>query len=285
VANRVVVSLALPAVVCLQATAMIAPFAFSRGGAAGWGRVALVLGVVALAGAVLALIVFLVLGRVERSAQAKKDLAVERRAEAPWEADNRWDPEGISVSHAGAKRRRTAWDWAPYPLFLAAFAAGIVVQIGWLALLGGGGAVIWFIARGAHASGLGKAHLSFARFPFHPGERAEMTFGFEEGGASFEHVRYVLRRYVESPDGERGRGARCDAVAQIEFAPPEGLLPGPDQYVTLAFDIPADAGGTRLSARWPSYWELEVVGRTNRGPYRVLFLIPVYERPAVPSAT
>ena len=52
--------------------------------------------------------------------------------------------------------------------------------------------------------------------------------------------------------------------------------PGPDEFVEVTFDIPADRPGTALHADAPVRWELLVSGRTRWGRLVETFVVPVY---------
>jgi hypothetical protein len=227
--------------------------------------------------------------RSERRAASAREARVRSHREAPWLADNVWEPAGTSIRHAGARRRIRRREWLPLPLAVAALAFTIPFgsifpeHLPYYVFGILGAVVVWMIWMTASRATLGRSHLAFARFPFHPGERVELTFGLDEGAASFEAVRYVLRRYEERPHGWQDLSVRCHVTFETEFSAEDGVLPGPENFVQLRFDVPPDAPGTFLSADWPSYWELEVAGETSRGPYRVMFLVPVYEKPDPPE--
>lgn len=220
----------------------------------------------------------------ERRTARRREETVARHSGAVWDVDHTWDRAGSTLVGAGRRRRRLLREWAPPPLAIVAFVLICVANdsLGprwglWL-LLPPGTFAIWMILMTLRTRAIGTGRLLFGRFPYFPGERAEMTFGMDEGGTTFDAVRFILRRYEEGPEGRIS--ARCRVTYETEFVPDPGILPGPENHVRLAFDIPADAGGTSLAARWPRYWELEVAGETTHGPYRGMFLVPVYERPA-----
>jgi hypothetical protein len=100
-----------------------------------------------------------------------------------------------------------------------------------------------------------------------------------EGGASFETVDFALRRVVERPGrpfASQHEVFDCEALSP---RPLLDLLPGPEQFVEVTFDVPPDAAPTRLSDALPQYWALDVVGRTSAGRFAEAFLVPVYDRP------
>ena len=158
--------------------------------------------------------------------------------------------------------------------------ASPIAEVVWMWGTIGGLAATWIAWQAWRVWGVGTAHVSFAKFPFHPGERVTLRFGMSEGGAQFERASFNLRRIEEAPrkpvTWPRGP---WKYFSLVEHRPPGGL-PGPDHYVTLEFDLPDDVAGTDLSASPRAYWTLDVVANTSAGPYVESFLIPVYERPA-----
>jgi hypothetical protein len=105
-------------------------------------------------------------------------------------------------------------------------------------------------------------------------------FGVTEGGVTFHGAWYVLRRIEEAPEGWLGQSPRCIPTFAVAAVPEKGVLPGPGTDVVLDFGVPETAGGTNLSAPYPSYWELQVTGDTSGGEFDERFLIPIYERTA-----
>ena len=132
--------------------------------------------------------------------------------------------------------------------------------------------------------GIGGGHVSYSRFPFHPGERVTLYFGMSAGGATFERAVFCLRAIVEGSGGSLGVPNSTHAVRELRQHRPPGLLPGPATDVELSFDVPASAAGTSLSTVDPHYWVLEVVANTSAGPYVESFLVPIYERPVASAA-
>jgi hypothetical protein len=198
-----------------------------------------------------------------------------RRPTEPWMWDHPWDPEGETL---GAVRRALEHGWTrPGCLGLAAFV--LVPTI--VAFAASGLRAAAFAALGASAAwaafavwrghGLGACRVAYAKFPFHPGETVTLRIGVSEGGASFTHAEFHLRRIDE-------RSGEPQVVFERTIRRPPGLLPGPEQYVELDFDVPATAGGTELLSLRPSYWVLDVVARTTAGPYCGSFLVPIYAR-------
>ena len=154
----------------------------------------------------------------------------------------------------------------------------------WWAAAGAFGAAATLLSLAAwRIHGFGDSHLTFTKFPFHPGEPVTLHFGMSEGGAQFRRVVFCLAHVQEFAGGtlnlQRGT-RRC--FTGFDHRPP-GPLPGPDFDVELTFDVPESAPGTRISDRFPRYWVLEVRGATTSGPYFERFLVPIYDRPPAPD--
>lgn len=128
--------------------------------------------------------------------------------------------------------------------------------------------------------GMGHVALGYLKFPVHPGEHAAFTLGVSEGGAEIRDAEIVLRHYRESRDGTgpgSGLPLSTAVIAATEPAGPSTFPPGVHRKVE--FDIPADAAVTSIASAHPSYWMLEIRGRTRAGPYEDRILVPLYARP------
>ena len=128
--------------------------------------------------------------------------------------------------------------------------------------------------------GMGHVVVCSMRFPVHPGGRAQFTVGVTDGGAEIRDAEIVLRHFRESRDGTgpgSGLPLATATIAAIEPLP-DGTLP-PGVHRPVAFDVPADAPGTAIASANPSYWMLEIRGRTRAGLYEDRFLVPLYARP------
>lgn len=218
-------------------------------------------------------------GPIARAGHLLAGRRVRRRPNDPWTADHRWDPRGAKrVRRPGMRPSGCIWLFVPW---------AIVLSLGWiptamivvLAL----SFVAWICAPWLGFDD-GRPFAAFVRFPYHPGEQVELHFGMGVGGPTFLRARFVLQRIREVDGWWFVGGPRRTVALAMECRPPEGVLPGSEADVRLLFDVPADAGGTSLSAPLPSYWELLVVGETTKGWFDETFLVPVYERPAASSA-
>jgi hypothetical protein len=226
-------------------------------------------------------------GLVVVSLRRRRDMALMRaHPDEPWRWDHAWDPTGTSVTALDRFRRGTrprTWAGARAVYFTAAavvilFVVSVAdgISPGWVMVTAA--LVVWGW-RAWRAHGAGSMRVSYAKFPFHPGERVTLYFGASEGGASFHRVAFHLRHVREVARGPFGwRGAYAASTITVERPP--GLLPGPEQDVEIVFDVPARAPGTCLSDALPQYWSLDVVANTSAGPYCESFLVPIYDRPS-----
>jgi hypothetical protein len=210
--------------------------------------------------------------------------------EAEWTWDHPWNPGGERKSFRAYLRTRwmylgrtsivvgllllpVPYDGSEASMVLAALRIALAVAgAAWLLRA-------WWVL------GMGHVALGYLKFPVHPGERASFTLGVSEGGAAILDASVVLRHYRESRDGTGPGSGLPLATAEIRAAeplPPAEFAPGVHRRVE--FDVPAGAAGTAISSANPSYWALEIRGRTRAGPYEERFLVPVYEKPAAVDA-
>lgn len=225
-----------------------------------------------------------------RAAQTWHGLRDERRAraerpEAVWTWDHPWDEHGARLSFRAYLGTR--WMYVGRTALLVGLLLGpvrndgsdasdivTVLRIG-CAIAGS----VWLL-RAWWVLGMGQVVLGYLRLPVHPGEHAEFTLGVSEGGAEIRDAEVVLRHYRESRDGTGpGSGLPLSTAVIAASAPasPSTFVSGVHRKVE--FDIPADADVTSISSAHPSYWMLEVRGRTRAGPYEGRFLVPIYARP------
>jgi len=219
-------------------------------------------------------------GLVDRLLAPRLEAARRRDADRPWLSDHRWDPRGTSGSpyRRFLRAKPRLGGFVTLAVVYTAFGMPRPVLGFWWFL--GGLATTGMAWQAWRVWGVGTAHVSFAKFPFHPGERVTLHFGMSEGGAQFERASLNLRRIEElsrNPATWPPGTWRCFSLVQHR---PPGELPGPDHYVTLEFDLPEDVSGTALSTPPRAYWALDVVANTTSGPYVESFLIPVYEKPS-----
>jgi hypothetical protein len=212
-------------------------------------------------------------GPVEALRRRRSARRVAARPTDPWNADHRWNPAGATTWLTEPLRDKLL---SPLAIVMALCVAIIVGRVPYVSWLCGLALVAWLGSLWL-ATGQGRPHVAFARFPYFPGEPAELHFGMSEGGATFRRVRYLLTRVEEVHERRLGRPRRSwTIVAECVATEP----PGPGADVRLVFDVPAHAGGTSLSATDPRYWELRVVGETAAGDFDESFLVPIYDRPS-----
>jgi hypothetical protein len=191
----------------------------------------------------------------------------------PWMWDHAWDRSGARVTPLERVARVSTF---PFAAALFSWAA-----VHWWFL---GAALVWWACRAWSVWGGGTSRVTYAEFPFFVGGRATLRFGLDEGGATFHSARYFLRRVRETP--HRFTSVHhADDWYEIEGFVDGDALPGPEQYVEVSFDVPADVGGTWLSGHHPRYWVLDVEGETSAGPYAESFLVPIYVRPRAGDAS
>jgi len=218
---------------------------------------------------------------VDRVRAARLEIARRRNPGEPWVWDHRWDPRGVS----GSPLRRLFRVRPRFAIFLILPVIYTVLgRMTWSMLqtywLGAGLVATWIAWQAWRTWGVGTGHVSFDRFPFHPGERVTLRFGMSPGGANFERVAFCLRHVQETPPGRFAAAHTVIWRLGLHESRPPGDLPGGDHFVTLEFDVPATAHGTCLSGPRPAYWALDVLANTSAGPYVESFLIPIYARPA-----
>lgn len=195
-----------------------------------------------------------------------------------WRLDHRWSARGAQNANAEMRHLlslRVVLTHSVGLLILFSMAAGS--REAWFWALPFAMLSHWLI-RLWRVWGRGCAYVGFTRFPYHPGEPVEIHFGVTPGGPEIQAARFVLRRVQE----------RFDPIVQVPSwrstfrTRPRAngrAAPGPHADIPLVFDVPFDAGGSRLSAKWPSYWEVEVVATTASRPFVERFLVPIYDRP------
>jgi hypothetical protein len=234
------------------------------------------------------------LGTITLATAARRlDVALRARARdrsplEPWIQDHAWDERGETrtwfVRMADAVSGRGGWRrYAVFVLVMLAMVLG-VGRVEWAGTACFGAAVTILALAAWRIHGIGDSHLTFTKFPFHPGEPLTLYFRMSEGGAQFRRVEFCIAHVQEFAGGTLNlqRGTRR-LFTGFDTRPP-GPLPGPDYDVELTFDVPESAPGTRISDRFPRYWRLEVRGATTSGPYTDTFLVPIYARPSAPAA-
>jgi hypothetical protein len=201
----------------------------------------------------------------------------------PWLCDHTWDPKGVSVTAFSRFLRRFESQtltriWVIAVVLTVSWTTTAAVP--WPVLAGVGAIVCWGAWVGWKIHGAGTTHVSFAKFPFHPGETVTLFVGTSDGGATYRHAEFHLHHVEGFSHAAPATAGTLRKHFHTVLSRPPGLMPGPQQDVEISFDLPPDVPGTSLSSPPASYWVLDVVANTSAGPYAESFLIPIYARPA-----
>jgi hypothetical protein len=128
----------------------------------------------------------------------------------------------------------------------------------------------------------GTSAVSFETFPFRLGDRANFRFLGPGRSEVLEPVTVTVRAIEEAYE-TRGSGKnRSQQVVYYEtYADTQAIDDVRRRWegrrgLALAFDLPSEAAGTRLSERPPRYWELEITAAVPGVDYKAVFLLPVY---------
>jgi hypothetical protein len=209
------------------------------------------------------------------------------RPNEPWLADYPWQHEGIGFSEVDEVLGRllAALAWT---LIFSLFAwVGILKPDGWpiwaaLCLFGVCCLMIW--GRWAVAvfqlMNYGDGSLSFGDFPFRLGGKLRATLRIPQHLSVMYQLTITLRcvqeKFVSSRDG-RTETVVCyemyKNIIQMNAAQLAGFGEG---EIPVEFRLPDRQACTRLSATPPTYWEIEVNGKTQGTGYSAIFLVPIY---------
>lgn len=206
-----------------------------------------------------------------------------RCSESPWTSDRAWR-RGGDVRHAIAKEL-TPWMLAlvvlqihvafvvfgafePASFMPIAMSCGLLATVVWLARA-------WF---------RGGVEVRWDEFPIRTGSRARFHVATVAGGPSMERTECLLRCVKTSLiPGDIAASTRV--LRDVPCATPGPLAAGPEEFVTVEFDVPASAPGTDLSRPGEErYWELVVLGTTAWGKIAETFVVPIYAVDAGVSA-
>jgi hypothetical protein len=215
---------------------------------------------------------------------------------APWLVDHPWDPRGSPDDTLQRALRSLA----------GALLVGLfLVPFNWLAFFSRGelplvGRLLFGLVTGlfdalvialfiyglyllARLATHGTSFLRFERFPFLLGAPLAAGLRVGERAPADRRLNATLRcieETWESRDSESAGTVCYQVYADTrEIAPSFARLPGARE-AHLAFDLPSLPLGTRLAARPPRYWEVEVRSEGPGVDYAATFLVPVYEPPA-----
>jgi hypothetical protein len=203
---------------------------------------------------------------------------VAQQTPRPWESDRPWH-------RAGTPPRESA-------CLLTIIGATAYGCIGWRVvgrLIGRGGGMggdVLAALAAVGAAGIGvmsaraasnepRVELLFDEFPLRTGSRIRLHVATSAGGPTLTTLCTALRAVRSPGTGWFGHPAPPAVVAIVEPAvEPAGT--GPEEFVTLEFDIPADAPGTQLTPGDETHWELVVLGDTAHGPFSASVIVPIY---------
>jgi hypothetical protein len=194
---------------------------------------------------------------------------------APWERDRNW-PRDRAVRTAFLRELEPG---AIAVTLLLVVGALLMPQMGtftsghlvWISLAAAG--VAAYLARDWLVGGL---QVRWDEFPMRTGTRVRLHVAMTAGGTSMSEFSASLR-CVESAPISEDLDSAARVAACVPCATPGPLAAGPDEFVTVEFDIPADAPGTDLSCRGDErYWELVVMGTTAWGRIAETFVVPIY---------
>ena len=121
----------------------------------------------------------------------------------------------------------------------------------------------------------GPIRLDFGRFPFAPGSDLQATLRVARPPRDVRLLRFKLTAIQERPVGKKSPER---AIAKTLYEDTESVFLPPSRpwEVPIAFQLPADAPSTDLSADSPRYWVLEVENEPPEPLFRASFLVPVY---------
>ncbi len=186
-----------------------------------------------------------------------------------WQTDRRWGPQGEVLAPWQRTLPGTRW-----LLFLAGNVAAIdFARRGF----GPVSAVALAIPVTYVAVALFRAHqqgglqVRWPSFPIRPGGRVVFHIATTPGGSRMTDTIVALRCH-----GPLGTFDAWDHYPMTVTYLPADRTPGPDEFVEVAFDIPADAPSNDLHAKRPTRWELVVAGDTPWGEIVEVLPVPVY---------
>ena len=226
-----------------------------------------------------------------RQARYKREIA--KRPSDYWLADYPWDPLGTKDDCILQMRRSLFWlvfmvlFLSPFNYFAflyeespPCFVMGIVGLFDLVVV-----SMLWhLIYLTLRWLKYGRSWLKFERFPFFRGEGFDATFGATRGIGRFEKLTFALRCVEERREVSGSGDDRSEHIVRYQLYCDEycfdrpGELPARAADLPIHFELPADLRSTDMSARPPTYWELEIIAVTPGIDYNVAFLVPVYAR-------
>jgi hypothetical protein len=245
-------------------------------------------------GAVFGLVGFSLILHGVKGLRLRARVAERKRAHPnePWQWDHPWDPYGARDD--SARRVRKGFFGAAFiVVFMIPFnyvgfvLEGVAGRLLWMGIVGlfdviavvVAGYAVYLLLRYLK---YGTSAVSFETFPFRLGERAGLRFLGPGRSELLEPVSVTLRA-VEEAYETRGSGKnRSQRVVCYEtYVDTQAIDDVRRRWegrrgLELAFELPSEAAGTRMSERPPRYWELEITADVPGVDYKAVFLLPVY---------
>lgn len=124
----------------------------------------------------------------------------------------------------------------------------------------------------------GASWLRFARFPFHAGDRVEVSLDGYGGLSAMARLTGTLRCVQERYETRgTGRNRSTKVIRYALWSATSVAARDRNGGFAFCFDVPAGAPSTALSERPARYWELAVSSDDVPGvDYAASFLVPVY---------
>ena len=130
----------------------------------------------------------------------------------------------------------------------------------------------------------GTTTLRFRRFPFFLGETLDVELIASYGIGAFDSLGITLRCIQEEVQTitrliyKRVLVNHYQVYADTIRFDRAGVYEAGSSPVPISFPLPANGPTTRLSARSPTYWQIEIKADTPGVDYKAVFLVPVYAR-------
>ena len=236
----------------------------------------------------LALAMIAAVTRLDRRRHRARVHATVRSGRPLWESD--WTGSRRLLRRGAMGARVSAPVWIAAMIFMFPCAAYAVAARTWeVRLTAALVPVTFFVVTYAWVVLRGGVQVRLARFPDVVGESATFHVATTEGSPRLRDTIVQLR--CDSPVRMRSGslGLYLPTLVrrywtQDRMLSPE-RQPGPDEFVEVSFDVPADVPGAVLSGGPPVRWELTVSGSSRWGDVEETFLVPVYERPTSASTS
>jgi hypothetical protein len=215
--------------------------------------------------------------------------------EPAWRGDYNWQREG---------EKDHQLRWIIYASSLAAALGAFGGLLYWLTQRGMDGMMIRIImlvcfAGAVAAAGFagwlmfklvlfGRTRVQVDAMPAQPGETLTARWfapSLDQCQSLVFTLRYIQERIVFEGTGEHSKQKWYVEERwsnQYTVDSPQQIIEG--QAISVTFDIPRDARSTRLDAREPRYWELEVTARRAGLNFTGRYLVPIYNEDGSPPS-